>query len=675
MREGTTIIPAMDRLSVETKLEILKLVFPDLRYGGDPGIERYFELRRERRLAQALAIYNKALRVRYPDDTTRVRLLKLYREADPGYAALQERLVLETASKLCDRIRSNLDLITAPLEKADLSDALRALKAVESVLARLPGETEAALALLERYDRFARILGHREALARRAFDLVREYDAVSRADSPADYDFVARSAAIEERRRSAGSRPGSRAASVEESQDFVSRSARLEERRKSTEKSKPSYFDPARIRFTQADKDRVEISSALKRREDKVIALCAKYWPYAKDPAFERIVFLYSRKFGGRHFEAYRAIKLGRARGSTDDEILSAVAAILTTSYSYSVSGDLYMQIMWRRLRARMEARSVAERLAAPGPEATTRAGPAPALESRVRTKRAQADAESPRAPLSVAHREAPQLPRTEGLGLRAASRVAAIPQRRVPAPPAPWAPTTATSPSAVASAAPKPTPNTTRPAADSPAAPLAPRAETPTAASAKAAAPELPRPLAMASSEAKRAAPKRGKAPHVAAVPGTAASGTVRSEKNKRPCSPGEAALLTPATAVKGRKLISLTRSGPQPLREIRARRGSISDSIRKLSGKTYDVYRELFLEKVRDHIHRCLLSSRTKSHGIFDTTVNDAEDYVFFFISAHYDDPFMDWERSAEREAVEALGFSMPSLDPIVEACFKKL
>ena len=109
--------------------------------------------------------------------------------------------------------------------------------------------------------------------------------------------------------------------------------------------------------------------------------------------------------------------------------------------------------------------------------------------------------------------------------------------------------------------------------------------------------------------------------------------------------------------------------------MREIRAKHGSISDSIRKLSGRTYDVYREIFLEKVRDHIHRTLLSSQTRSHGIFGTATNDAEDQVYGFITAHYDDPFMDWENSAERTVVEALGFAMPSLMPIIAACFKKL
>jgi hypothetical protein len=610
----------MDEPSTETKREILKLVFPDLQYGGDPGIERYFELRRERRLAQALAVYNGALRVRYPDDASRVQLLRLYRENDPRYARYQESLVLGLASRLCARIRQNLDLITAPLERADLSDALRALKAVESVLARLPGETGAALALLERYDRFALVLGHREALARRALDLVREYDAVSRADSPSEYDFIARSAAIEARRRSAAGASDDGAArgvgAVEEGFDFVSRSAGLEERRKSAEKARRSYFDPRRIRFSKADRARVEISPALSRREDKVLALCAKYWPLALDPAFERIVFLYSRKFGGRHFEVFRAIKLGRARGATDDEILSAVAAILTTSYSYSVSGDVYMQIMWRRLRARMEARTAAERLAAPGPSATTRAGPPPAPESRVRAKRAQAAAAPEPAPKAVSFRDARPQPRPEGLGLRAASRVAAPPERRVQAP-------------QVIPAAPAP----------EPAAPVP-------------AAPERQPPRADARSRA-------GVGP-----------------EDRVPRGAGrEGALLTPAPKARTGKLLNRAPAGPEPLREIRAKHGSISDSIRKLSGKPYDVYKEIFIEKVRDHIHRALLASRTRSHGIFDTTANDAEDHIYGFITAHYDDPFMDWERSAEREAVEALGFSMPSLAPIIEACFKRL
>jgi hypothetical protein len=131
---------------------------------------------------------------------------------------------------------------------------------------------------------------------------------------------------------------------------------------------------------------------------------------------------------------------------------------------------------------------------------------------------------------------------------------------------------------------------------------------------------------------------------------------------------------ILKPATRSRSDRL-QARRPAPEPIREIRASHGSISDSIRKLSGRTYDVYREIFLEKVRDHIHRGLLANKSRSHGLFDTAVNDAEDQVYGFMLAHYDDPFMDWEHSAERDAVEALGFSLPSLAPIIESCFRKL
>lgn len=101
----------------------------------------------------------------------------------------------------------------------------------------------------------------------------------------------------------------------------------------------------------------------------------------------------------------------------------------------------------------------------------------------------------------------------------------------------------------------------------------------------------------------------------------------------------------------------------------------GSISDRVRRLSGRRYDVYRNIFLERVRDSIHRILLASRTRQGGIFDTSANEAEDLVYGFIAGHYGDPFMDWEASRERALVEGLGFSLPSLDPIVEDCYRRL
>ncbi|MGO8695333.1 MAG: hypothetical protein ACLQMF_16850 [Rectinemataceae bacterium] len=603
----------MDALNKEKRHELIRRVFPDLRYGGDPDIERYFELRRDRRLVDALAVYNGRLRVRYPDDSTRVVLLRLYREKDARYASYQESLILDLADKLALRIAANIDLLVAPLEKADLSNAFAALKAVESVLTRFGGDSEVALEQLARYEEFSRILEHRSTLSRRALELVREYDAVARADSPADYDFIARSEAIERRRRStqgSGER-SSTAPAREERYDFMALSREHDESRQTRERSRTKYFDPARIRFSAEDRERVEIPASLRRREDKVLVFCAKYWNRMRDPSFDRLAFLYSRKYGTNHYEIFRTIKLGRQRGSSDDEILSAVSGILTTSYDYSVSGDLYMQVMWRRLRSRMEAREIEHRLAAPGPESRVRAARAPDYAVRGTS----AGAES-----IVAKREA-----------RGCEPVTANIRMSEPIP--------APSQPPVRKNIPIPS---TEPERRATFGKIDPESRIAAAVTARAAA---------------------GAGDTAAISPGMIA--------------PPERGIASLARAKKasGSRLLVRPPSGPEPVPRIESRGGSISDRIRSLSGKAYDVYREIFLERVRSDIHHHLLANQTRSHGIFDTAANEAEDQIFGFMAAHYDDPFMDWEHSAGRDAVESFGFSVPSLDPIIEACFKRL
>ncbi|HTX74168.1 MAG TPA: hypothetical protein VMC79_15160 [Rectinemataceae bacterium] len=589
----------MDALKQETKRELIRRVFPDLQYGGDPDVERYFEHRRERRVAEALSIYNGKLRVRYPDDSARVTLLRLYREHDPRYAGFQERLVMDLAGRLAARISGNIDLLVSHLAKARLDDAFEALKAVETLLARFGGDSEAALVQLSRYEEFSRILNHHSLLTRRALELVREYDAVARADSPADYDFIARSEAIEARRREARSPVGAgeRQSVTEERYDFVAMSARRESRERAEARSRTRYFDPSKIRFGPDEKKRVEIPRTLKRREDRVLVYCAKYWNQVRDPAFDRLVFLYSRKYGSSHYEIFRAIKTGRLRGANDDEILSAVSAILTTSYSYSVTGDLYMQVMWRRLRARMQAEAVEFRLARPGPESRVRA----AHEERRKTSTV---AEPKVPPLS---RPAPE---------QRVARVAGTePQSRIRQ-------------EAVAAPAP-----------------------------------------------ARRIEPARAEPPPVVGAPHGIPLRGKGSPDRLEDRSPPPGALLSSTSMVHGSRLLARAPSGPEPVPKIVGRGGSISDKVRSLSGKSYDVYREIFLERVRTDIHRHLLAHQSKTHGLFDTAANDAEDQIFAFMQAHYDDPFMDWRNAAERTVVESLGFVLPSLDPIIEACFKRL
>jgi hypothetical protein len=584
----------MDALQNDLRRELIKRVFPELRYGGDPDIDKYFDCRRSGRMGEALGIYNGPLRMRYPEDGSRILLLKLYREGDPRWLELQDKLILQLAERIARSVERNIDVLVAPLGRAELSNAFRALSAVESLLRIIPAQGDDAQAFLERYESLARLLQYRAAEMERAVGLVREYLAMARSDSPAEYDFIARSQAIEEKRREAAARERARRGQVqgrEERYDFVAGSEALEEQKKKEARERARYFDLSRIQFSAVDRGRIEILPSIVRKEDKVLAFCWKYWETVYDPGFERLIFLYSKKYGTRHYAIYRSIKVGRVRHFTDDEILTAVSTLLSTSYSYSVSGDLYMQATWRRLRARAEA------------------------------ERAAAAQESIAAPK------------------------AALPEPKPLAPPM---------------------------AKQAPAAKLSPRLsakeKAPARAPSKPIAAKVPASIRQASSPvAISSAPQKPKAAPAARAD-QAAQLTPKAAR---------AGSITPVDAnakKRGKDLISRPKA-PMPVQELSARSGSVSDRIRRLSGKAYDVYKEIFFERVREDIHRCLLANRTRAFRLFDDSANAAEELIFGFMTAHYADPFMNWEDSEERKKVEALGYRLPSLDPIIEAWFRRL
>jgi hypothetical protein len=102
---------------------------------------------------------------------------------------------------------------------------------------------------------------------------------------------------------------------------------------------------------------------------------------------------------------------------------------------------------------------------------------------------------------------------------------------------------------------------------------------------------------------------------------------------------------------------------------------RASVSQKIKQLSNRSYDVYRDLFLAKVRNVIHAYLQEHQTRPHSLFDTAANEAEDVLYKFFETNYDNPYMDWESGEQREFVEGKGFSVPSLDQIIETCYKNL
>ena len=515
----------MDERRADPRETILERVFPDLRYGGDPDVERYFELRSQGRMLDALSVYNARLRPRYPDDARRVELLRLYRMRSPAYGRFLHDLLMERADDMIARIKRNIDAMTAPLAGLSLKDTYVVLKAVESVARLLPEDTDAAKGFAEAYEDYASILSYREREMSRAAYLLSEFYKQTLVEDDEAPDFVASSLKAEEERR-----------------------------RSEREREERNFFDLSRIEFDAADVARIEIPAGLDRDEDRTLAYCHKYWNRVDDPAFERIVWLYSRKYGTRHYDVFRTVKTGRRRKYADDEILSRVATTIADRYSYTVQGDLYMQAAWRRIKAGLYGGQ-----AAGGSARAWTGSPGPVAAQTGRDRQAAV--------------------RTETGPDAAAGH--------------PVSPAQATE------------------ARDGLAAPPA------------------------------RDGAARGK--------------LMPAGAQARPLGPGRPA-------------------APRDIPEIKAT-GSISDRIKSLSGRAYDVYRDLFLARVRTHIRDALLKGRGKGAPVFGESLNAAEDLVFEFMERNYANSYMDWTSSQYRERMRGLGFELDGLDSIIDSCYGKI
>jgi hypothetical protein len=459
----------MERADRAARDAILRKLFPDLGAGRDPEIGRYFRLRSEGRTAEALALFNRVLKVRYPDDEKRAALFNLFRRSDPRFPAFHDDLLWDLYESASARLRETLDRVCAPVSGIAPKDAYGLLSALEDVVRLLPEGREAARARLDELCALAELLGHRSREIKRVRSLAASY-----------FD------------QGAGD------------------------------------FDLARSDLGAADAERVEIPATVERREDRVLAYCLKYWKSAEDPAFERLVLLYSKRHGTPHHEILRAIRDGRAAGAPDEEILGRVSAALSPGYSYTTQGDLYMRRAWKALKERLEPGS-----AKPGSPDRGRPG--------------------------------------GGTGKPEASGRTA-PERRTSRKP-----------------------------------------------------------------DARAAAEKTRKAPRKRAARGGEAD---RPTGTDRPPAP----------------------------------RGSVSDRIKALSGKRYDVYREEFLARVGPAIRDRLSERRIKPKDAFEDPLGRAEDLVRDFLERNYANPYMDWEGSDTRARVEDLGFSLTDLDGVIALWYSR-
>ena len=274
---------------------------------------------------------------------------------------------------------------------------------------------------------------------------------------------------------------------------------------------------------------RIILPKTITRTEDIVIAYCIRYWKMVYDTAFERTIFLYSRKYKTHHSDIFLAIKNGVTHGWKDEEILNSVLANVVTGYYYNISGDLYLQRTWARYKQSSTIPGIAM---TPG---------APALPPIIK----------------AVHARKKKNPVARTLRKKAVS---------------------------------------------------------------------------------------------------------VQPKKAIKPVKP-----FVPPKSKPIKKNLVLPRA-PTFIPN------SISDMIRKQTGKTYTVYKELFFRGIRPSIRNVLVSSLINKGNLFGNKQNEAEEIIYNFLYEHYNDPYQNWKESEERKKVEKIGYAMPALEQVIAGWIKE-
>ena len=100
-----------------------------------------------------------------------------------------------------------------------------------------------------------------------------------------------------------------------------------------------------------------------------------------------------------------------------------------------------------------------------------------------------------------------------------------------------------------------------------------------------------------------------------------------------------------------------------------------SIAETVKKVTGKSYGIYRDLFFKEVRSAIRTILQHSAMQKLSFFGSEQNNAENIIYQFLETNYDNPYQQWQGSKEQADVFEQGFRIDSLEPIIRLWAKNI
>jgi hypothetical protein len=577
----------------EIQDELLRLEYPFLMPDHDPDIERYYYLRSRGQSKDALYLFQNRLKPRYPNDEFRTMLLRSYRSRDPAFRQLLTVGYRALGAQALDRIKRSIAYIAEKAESYNPRDVYSTIKAAEEILLLLPKERYEAVEGIDRFFRYAQALNFYVKSISKAVDLVRSY--LNQSLTVVEEVISRRK---EQQRREL----------ERERQRLVKADWESYSWQKKYGFNGP-LIDFSSVVFSPVDLARIEIPRNLSRIEDQTLAYCIKYWNLINDAAFERILFLYSRKFGAKNYDVYLTIRRGRLTKQRDDEILASVMSSLVTGYYYSIRGDKYLQQRWNSIKLSLQQAPIPKpplALPPPKPAASTTVLLLPAPQPAVKPRQKAAD-KKPAEPAAKAVKKAGTKEKKAQKKLSRNPPLKTLLRTDKPAPSTPKKP------------------------------------------------PKSPVSSPFNKELNKKINRKKN--------PEQRMDKQAIKEKNvKQESLVLKGAMKTPSA--KEQKPVPI--SFPN-----RKESGSVSDRLKGLSGRSYDVYQDRFFTHARSAIRKVLGAGK----GLFFTIPEKAEDLVYNFFKDHYADPYMNWAESAEKITLEELGFQLESLDPIIDECYKML
>ena len=293
---------------------ILKEEFPNLSISNDDDIERYFFLRHRGKEAEAIELYNKKLKAKYPNDKLRIALLSAYRKKDPSFKVLLKLALKALARNKLFHIKAIINFFSLKLSNVNPNNIMLLVRQCEAIISIISNDKYVALPFIEKHAKYAKYFNFKENEMKKVQKLIHLYITGRLSYIPSQYD----------------------------------------ERKQDKKDEEEKLFDFSKVHFTKKQKAFILISSSITRLEDKVIAYILKYLPICQDPSFENLILLYSKKYNTKHYNIFKSIQKCVNSKERDAELLHIVLTEVTDGYYYSVAGDLYLQHKWKALYSSM---------------------------------------------------------------------------------------------------------------------------------------------------------------------------------------------------------------------------------------------------------------------------------------------------------------------------------